>query len=113
MRSIIVVREAQALWEGRAALLVDQCVTDLLAGAADVATIANRTNSHAVAAVEAWWALSDTLMLRYAHPAVVYPPWWLSAVNYSDGPPPSPDVPPPPTRGSASTSSASRSTAPE
>mmetsp|Transcript_37652 Transcript_37652/g.100045 ORF Transcript_37652/g.100045 Transcript_37652/m.100045 type:complete len:331 (+) Transcript_37652:765-1757(+) len=101
--AIAPIRQAQALWEGRADTLLEACVADYVAGRADAATLANRTNTHAAGAVSAWWDLSDELMLRYAHPSVVYPAWWLElpAVGYTDGPPPSPEVPPPPTGASA------------
>ncbi|KAL1512006.1 hypothetical protein AB1Y20_005281 [Prymnesium parvum] len=93
------VRQAQELWESRAEALLDRGVAEYVAGNATMAMLANRTNAHAVAAVSAWWALSDDIMLSVAYPSVTYPAWWLDStdVAFQDGPPPSPEVPPPPT----------------
>ena len=93
-RTMPLVRAAQAKWETRGQAMVDASAVALVAGDVDVRSVAWRCNAHAVAAVSAWWELADALQLRSSHPSVIYPSWWLQAVNYSGGPPPSPRVPP-------------------
>ena len=96
-RSIVQVRRAQDMWESAGEALVTRSVADYLAGAATIEQVAERCNTHAVAAVAAWWELSDQLMASVSYPSLDYPSWWLEApsVNYTAGPPPSPDVPHP------------------
>jgi len=57
--------------------------------------------AHAQKVLNAWWALVDQLMFKYADgwinepvlgAAMGYPAWWLNDVGYADGPPPIPET---------------------
>merc|ERR1719266_2348305 len=51
---------------------------------------------HAAKVLSNWWKLPDTIIEKYsdgwlnAEEALGYPNWWLTAVDYQNGPPPPP-----------------------
>ena len=97
-RSIGLVRHAQAKWEQAGEVLIDSAAAAFRAANASMAEVARWSSMHAAKTVAAWWQLSDELIVGVAYPSTIYPQWWLEepAVNFTGGPPPSPDVPPPP-----------------
>jgi len=97
-RSIGLVRHAQAKWEQAGEVLIDDAAAAFHAANASMAEVARWSSMHAAKTVAAWWQLSDELIVGVAYPSTIYPQWWLEepAVNFTGGPPPSPDVPPPP-----------------
>lgn len=98
-KSIAVVSERQTLWEGKGQGVVDRSAKDFVAGRITIEEATARAHDHAAAAVSAWWQLSDDLMLATVPNYNPYPTWWLldPSVNFTGGPPRSPDVPAPPT----------------
>lgn len=82
---IEVVREHQQEAESSAAALVARLQSDL-----NIDAVAE-THALALQVLEVWNGLPDALILQFAdgYNTPTYPDWWLKAVGYDKGPPPS------------------------
>jgi dipeptidase len=80
-----VVRGHQQQAESAAAALIARLQSDPLSDAVE------ETHALAVQVLKVWGALPDELILQFAdgYNTPTYPDWWLKAVGYEQGPPPS------------------------
>jgi hypothetical protein len=81
-----VVRRHQEEAESAAANLIAR-----LQAAPDVRDAVAETHALADSVLQVWNALPDELILQFAdgYNTPTYPDWWLKAVGYEHGPPPS------------------------
>ena len=98
------IRALQRLYEGHSYDLQSQLDASYTTGGVDLAFVQATYIRNSEALVSAWWELADSLILHYADGfcngwapcmnarygrRIGYPAWWLQAVNFSAGPPPS------------------------